>query len=344
MESVCHAYGRRRALDGVSFSLEAGQIGCLMGPSGSGKTTVLLCAAGLESVVGGRVRMRGKVVSESGRTLPPEKRGVGMLFQEFALFPHLTIAQNIAFGLPRRGVDAKRRVAETAEMCGIGGLLASYPHELSGGEQQRAALARALAPKPDLLLLDEPFSKLDGALREKLTRQMREILKPLGITALVVTHNQWEGFAIADVGGVINGGALCQWSAVYDLYHRPQCSFVADFVGDGALLKGRVVDAHRIETALGVMGDERRALGALAAPGDAVQVLLRPDDVAHDESGRRAQVLEKSFRGATIFYRLKLANDETVVADWPGGLNFSIGDNVGVAVKTSHLVFFPAID
>ena len=234
------------------------------GASGSGKTTVLLCIAGLEKISAGTIRLGEKTLSAPGVHIPPEKRGVGMVFQDCALFPHLTVAGNIAFGLRANGEGGKareKRVDEMAELCDISELRDAHPHELSGGEQQRAALARALAPGPELLLLDEPFSRLDEILRRRLSRDVRDILKSARATALLVTHNQQEAFAVADVGGVINQGAICQWDEVSELYRRPQCVFVADFVGDGAMISGKLVSDREVDGPLGRLSGDESAAG-----------------------------------------------------------------------------------
>ena len=202
-------------VDGFSLSLAAGSIGCLLGPSGCGKTTVLRAIAGFEPARAGRIQLGETVLSGPGIHLPPEKRRVGMMFQEYALFPHLTAAQNVAFGLRRlpRG-EQQRRVAELLALVGLGDAGARHPHELSGGQQQRIALARALAPSPALLLFDEPFSNLDGVMRERLSNEVREILKQARQTALLVTHNHAEAQTMADRIGVMDRGRLVRWDAV----------------------------------------------------------------------------------------------------------------------------------
>jgi len=227
-----HAYGAHRVVRGMSFALAPGRIGCLLGPSGCGKTTVLRCLAGFEPVLGGEIALSGRVVSKLDLQVPPEKRGIGMVFQDYALFPHLSVAKNVAFGLSRMAIDkADARAAAMLELVGLAAAHDTYPHELSGGQQQRVALARALAPAPDLLLLDEPFSNLDIDLRERLSLEVRAILKKAGTTAILVTHDQHEAFSLADEIGIIKDGTIEQWDSAYNLYHRPRTRFVADFVG-----------------------------------------------------------------------------------------------------------------
>lgn len=342
VNSVDHAYpGRAVGLGGVSLQVEAGQIGCLMGPSGSGKTTVLSCIAGLEPVSAGQIVINGQQMSSADKTVPPEKRKVGMVFQDFALFPHLSVADNIRFGA---GDQNGKAVDEMCELCGLSKLKDVFPHELSGGEQQRAALARALAARPQVLLLDEPFSRLDETLRERLARQVRDILKSRNLTSLFVTHNQHEAFMLADSGGVINQGVVCQWDEIYNLYRRPQCAFVASFVGDGALLRGILADGGKVEMEMGMLSGQSRHGGFLLAPGDAVQVLLRPDDIQLAENGQgvAAKVEERAFRGPTTLYALRLASGGRVFSQWPSHLNFHPGDEVKVRAQVKDLVLFPA--
>jgi iron(III) transport system ATP-binding protein len=208
------ARGLHTVVEGFTLALDAGRIGCLLGPSGCGKTTVLRAIAGFEPVRAGSVRLGDRLLSSATVHLPPEERRVGMMFQEYALFPHLTAAQNVGFGLRRLGHAARHaRVAEMLALVGLADAGGRYPHELSGGQQQRIALARALAPSPALLLLDEPFSNLDAATRERLTVEVREILKAAGQTAVLVTHNEAEAQVMADHIGLMHNGRLTRWGA-----------------------------------------------------------------------------------------------------------------------------------
>ena len=337
--NIDHAYPNKNVgVSGISLHVPSGKIGCLMGPSGSGKTTILSCIAGLEPVRAGRIVIGGKTVSEPHKTMSPETREVGMVFQDFALFPHLTVAQNIAFGNKNAAI-----VDEMCELCDLKQLRNSYPHELSGGEQQRAALARALATKPKILLLDEPFSRLDETLRKRLAKQVGNILKSRRLTALMVTHNQNEAFLLADVGGVINQGVICQWDDIYNLYHRPQCAFVAGFVGDGVLLRGKLIKKDTVETEMGTLIDDNiPADNFLLAPGDVVQVLLRPDDVELVDNGIPAQIEERAFRGPSTLYTLRLSSGNLIFSQWPSRFNFYPGDNVSVRAHIKDVVLFPA--
>ncbi len=342
VEELQHAYENQQAVRGLSFSLPRGAIGCLLGPSGCGKTTVLRCIAGFETPAAGRILLNGTVVSSMQTSLPPEQRRVGMVFQEHALFPHLTARRNIAFGLPDKN---EQRVQELAALTGITELLEKYPHELSGGQQQRVALARALAPRPDLLLLDEPFSNLDTGMRERLSLELRDIIKASGATAMLVTHDQYEAFAMADEIGVMREGRIEQWDIAYNLYHRPANRFVANFVGQGVFLPAKVLNAKQIEIELGILnGDIPHAcqIGCeVCGKGCLADVLLRPDDVMHDDNApTQAEVVHKAFRGAEIMYTLKLDSGRKVLALVPSHHNHALGERIGIRLDVDHVVAF----
>jgi len=235
------AQGMHVVVENLDLQLDRGHIGCLLGSSGCGKTTVLRAVAGFEPLLAGMIRLDGVTLSSASTQVPPERRRVGMMFQDYALFPHLNVRENVAFGLRRQARAAQQaRVQEMLDVVGLAQVADSYPHELSGGQQQRVALARALAPEPELLLLDEPFSNLDVDTRERLAFELRDILKATHHTALLVTHNQAEAFAIADrIGVMAAGGRIVQWDTPYNLHHHPVDDFVADFVRRETLLAQR---------------------------------------------------------------------------------------------------------
>ena len=335
VENLQHAYGEHVVVRGLAFTLARGAIGCLLGPSGCGKTTVLRCIAGFEPIQEGTIRLNGRIVSAPGVMVAPERRRVGMVFQDYALFPHLTIGENIGFGLRARA-GRVARVRELAELVGLSGALDKYPHEISGGQQQRVALARALAPGPELLLLDEPFSNLDIDLRERLSLELREIIKATGATAILVTHDQHEAFAMADEIGVLHRGHIQQWDNAYNLYHRPANRFVADFVGQGVFLPARALGANEVEIELGVLQG-----GGLPRNGKPLEVLLRPDDVVHDDAApTRAEVVHKAFRGAEILYTLRLASGRKLLALVPSHHNHALGERIGIRLDVDHVVAF----
>ncbi len=347
VENLHHAYGQTRVLNGVSFSLAPGAIGCLLGPSGCGKTTLLRCLAGFERVDAGSIDIAGERVSAPGLTVPPELRGVGVVFQDYALFPHLTVAKNIGFGLTKiPSAQISKRTSEMLALVGLEAEANAYPHELSGGQQQRVALARALAPMPKLVLLDEPFSSLDVELRESLSAQVRTILKKANATALLVTHDQHEAFALADEIGILRAGKIEQWDSAYRLYHEPATRFVADFVGQGVFLPARHIADDRVQTPVGTLHVESMptladASFANASDADALEVLLRPDDVIHDDaSPLTARVLSKAFRGAQFLYTLELDNGQRILSLVPSHHNHAIGEAIGIRLEADHVIAF----
>ncbi len=343
---VRYANRPQAAVQGVTLGLAAGEIGVLIGPSGCGKTTLLRAVAGLEDVAGGSIRLGGEVVGAPGRSVPPEQRRIGMVFQDYALFPHLTVGRNVAFGihdLPRG--EQAQRVREALDLVGLAGSEARFPHELSGGQQQRVALARALAPRPRLMLLDEPFSNLDVDLRERLAHEVRGILKTANATALFVTHDQLEAFAIGDRIGVLESGRLHQWDDAYALYHRPATRFVADFIGHGVFAPATLVQqgSHVVaRTALGDLTDIDGCLLPSSYPRGECDVLLRADDVVHDDAAPvRARIVRKAFRGSEFLYTLELAGGLTVMAHVPSHHDHTMGDWIGIRPQVDHVVTFP---
>jgi len=339
LNGVRVTYGDTVAVDDLSLSLASGEIGCLVGPSGCGKTSLLRAIAGFAPVAQGSIAIAGEMVTTRSWQMPPDKRAVGMLFQDLALFPHLPLSGNVAFGLrgwSRSAISA--RVAELLHLVGLEGLERRYPHELSGGQQQRAALARAMAPRPRLLLLDEPFSSQDVERRAQLAQEVRQILRREHVTALFVTHDQHEAFAIADRIGVMDGGRLHQWGTPYGLYHQPADLFVADFIGQGKLLAATVRDEHHLDTALGpVPGRIPPSFSA----GDPVYVLARPEDIIHDEASRyRATVVQRSFRGPDFLYTLALDDGAHVLCLTSSHDDRPIGERIGIRPALEHLVVF----
>jgi len=337
---INHAYDRTPVLQGVSFSVTPGMIACLLGASGCGKTTILRCIAGFEPVLSGTIAVDGIVVSAPGLSVAPEQRRIGVVFQDYALFPHLTVADNIAFGL-RHATAAERsgRVGDLLDIVGLGKLGDKYPQELSGGQQQRVALARALAPRPQLLLLDEPFSNLDVEMRERLSVEVREILKREHITAVLVTHDQNEAFNIADMIGIMKDGRIEQWDTPYRIYHEPASRYAADFIGTGLFLPGTVLANGQIQLELGAFTPDNPPDWPT---GTAVDVLLRPDDVLHDDaSPLQATVLHKAFRGAEFLYTLQLPDGGQVFSLVPSHHNHAIGEKIGIRLELDHLVAFP---
>jgi iron(III) transport system ATP-binding protein len=341
LDGIGKSFGACRAVDGLSLQLPQGAIACLLGPSGCGKTTVLRCVAGFEAVDQGAIRAQQRVLSEPDKTVPPQQRRFGMVFQDYALFPHLTVADNIAFGLHAlpAGLRAQRATA-MLEAVGLHQQRERYPHQLSGGQQQRVALARALAPQPELLLLDEPFSSLDVELRQRLSVEVRDLLKRLNTTALLVTHDQQEAFAVADLVGVMHEGRLEQWATPYDLYHRPATRFVADFVGEGVFVRGTVIEPNAVRTQVGVI---RAAAHRQWPAGSSVDLLLRPDDVIHDDASElRAEICQRAFRGAEFLYTLRMPDGTNLLSLVPSHHDHSLGEHIGIRIEPDHMVAFGA--
>lgn len=342
LQQVAIAYSGHTVVKDISFALNKGQIGCLLGPSGCGKTTLLRAIAGFEPVTSGSISLLQQIVSSGTVQQAPEQRQVGMVFQDFALFPHLNVADNISFGLGQLSrLARKAKVQQLLQLVGLPDLAKRYIHQLSGGQQQRVALARALAPQPKILLLDEPFSSLDSELREGLAREIRQILQQLDITTVMVTHDQHEAFAMADMIGVMQHGRLQQWASPYQLYHQPANRFVADFIGRGVLLPGSVLDNNTVATSLGHFTQPGTAQ---LAPGTAVDVLIRPDDIVQDNSSAiKATVHSKAFRGSHVLYQLQLTSGDTVQSLLLSHYNYSVGEQIGIKANLDHLVIFPRL-
>ncbi len=350
------AEGGNPAVASVSLGLAAGQIGVLIGPSGCGKTSLLRAVAGLEHLSDGSIKIDGQVLSDRALRvhMAPEARRIGMVFQDYALFPHLDVAANVAFGIHHLPAAQRRqRVEEMLQLVGLADAARRAPHQLSGGQQQRVALARALAPQPRLMLLDEPFSSLDVDLRERLAHELRGILKAAGTTALFVTHDQLEAFAVGDLIGVMNDGRLEQWDDAYTLYHRPMTRFVADFIGHGVFAPGRIVAKPNpssdpaacnaiVRTALGDLADSAECPLPEAYPEGLCDVLLRADDIVHDDAAAvQAQIERKAFRGSEFLYTLRLRGGEQVLAHVPSHHNHQIGEWIGIRAEVDHVVTFP---
>jgi iron(III) transport system ATP-binding protein len=340
VEGLNAGYDDLQVLNQVSFQLRPGEIGCLLGRSGCGKSTVLRCIAGFEPAWDGRILIDNAEVSSRGYSLPPEQRNIGMVFQDFALFPHLRVEDNVGFGL--RHLQRRERQARVQEMLAIVGMPAygqAFPHQLSGGQQQRIALARALAPRPTILLLDEPFSNMDVELREQLAREVRSILKQENNTAVLVTHDQNEAFAMADQICVINEGSILQQGSGYDLYHQPNSRFVADFIGQGVIIPATVESATSVMTDLGRITADSTID---AARGSVVDILIRPDDVIHDDDAEEsATVVEKAFRGANFLYFLRMDSGVEVMCLAPSHHDHRINERIGIRLVLDHLVIFP---
>jgi len=323
----------------MSCHINEGDLHCLLGPSGCGKTTALRAIAGFQPLHHGEIILNNERVSYPGYTKAPEKRHIGMVFQDYALFPHMNVNQNISFGLRNLSVKEKQHTTDQMlEIVGLSGYGERYIHELSGGQQQRVALARALAPAPKLILLDEPFSNLDIEMRERLSRDVRDILKSRGATGVLVTHDQHEAFSFGDMIAVMNNGQILQRDSAYNLYHSPMNRFVADFIGQGVFIEGTLTSHDRVKTPLGIVQGDRAYEWE---EGTKVELLLRPDDIVADTlGGLEGTVIQKAFKGAEILYTLQLKKDIEVLSLFPSHHNYEIGDKVKLRLELDHMVAF----
>ena len=338
LDQVTVQYDAIAAVSNASFSLAEGEIGCLLGPSGCGKTTLLRAIAGFESLASGNISLHGDFISTPKRTQAPEDRAVGMVFQDFALFPHLNVRDNIGFGLSKLSAGEKpQRILEMLELVGLVSVAERFPHELSGGQQQRVALARALAPSPQILLLDEPFSNLDAELRTQLAAEIRTLLKKNKVTALLVTHDQDEAFAMADKIALLNAGKIVQIDTPYKLYHKPGSLFAADFIGKGTVINVGI-------DAAGLLGNNLGSLSINALPedlGNTVKLLVRPDDIAYDEtSDTTLAIVSKSFLGPNYLYELALKDGQRVPCLTHSHIDIPVGNELPVRFDLRHVVIF----
>jgi iron(III) transport system ATP-binding protein len=324
LEAIAKSFGATHAVRGASLEVEHGELMAVLGPSGCGKTTLLRLIAGFEAPDGGYVQVGGETVAGTGVFVPPEKRRVGMVFQDYALFPHLTVEANIAFGLSRRPREERRGLTRrTLELVGLQHKAGRHPHELSGGERQRVALARALAPEPEVVLLDEPFSSLDATLRADLRREVELILRDAEATALLVTHDQEEALSLADRLAVMREGRIVQVGAPEEVYGRPASRWAAQFVGEVNVLAG-VARGGGVETELGRFDLRAPATGT-------VHVAVRPEQLelsaGHDGN---AEVVSREFRGHDVLYRLRHEGGRTVLVQLPSLELYDVGARVFV--------------
>jgi iron(III) transport system ATP-binding protein len=342
VRDLSHRYGDRRVVDRVAMAIAPGEVHCLVGPSGCGKTTTLRLIAGLEALQAGRIALNGRVLAEPGRSLPPERRRVGLMFQDFALFPHLRVAENVAFGLS--GVDRRRREARAGELLAAVNMTAyarAYPHTLSGGEQQRVALARALAPGPELMLLDEAFSALDTSLRAQVRDEALTLLREAGTPTLLVTHDAEEAIRVGDRIHAMQAGRVAQSGTPSELYARPVSPFVAGFFGPVNLFPGRVAGGL-VETPVGTAPADGLADGA------AVEAIVRPEALRVRSpprgGGLRARVLVRRDLGPVHLIRLRLADGSSVKVRQAGQVDAAVGEEVEIELDRRHLFVYPAGD
>jgi iron(III) transport system ATP-binding protein len=357
LDGVTKSFGPETAIEYLSLSVREGELLTLLGPSGCGKTTTLRLLAGLDRPDAGRIRVAGETVAGESRFVPPEDRDIGLVFQEFALFPHLTVAENVAFGIDDwSGDEREARVAELLDLVSLSGYGDHDPDDLSGGQRQRVALARSLAPEPDVLLLDEPFSNLDVALRKEMREEVRAIIKETGVTAVSVTHDQEEALSISDRVAVVHDGRVEQIGRPEAVFEHPESRFVADFLGQAGFLSGELKEGL-IET-----GVETLHAGMLEGlsreyDGAAVDVLVRPDDLAATPIGERSdgsrsegddppgegRIVTREYTGPAFVYGVELDSGELVHCQHNHAADLGVGQRVGVELTADHtLAWFPA--
>ncbi|SFG43379.1 iron(III) transport system ATP-binding protein [Halopelagius inordinatus] len=346
LSDVQKRYGTETAVSGVDLTVRDGELLTLLGPSGCGKTTTLRMIAGLTDPTAGTVTVAGDSVAGDGASVPPEKRDVGMVFQEFALFPHLTVAENVAFGLDDPDSEAAAaRVAELLELVGLEAYGDRTPDDLSGGQRQRVALARSLAPEPDVLLLDEPFSNLDVRLRVKMREEVRRILKEAGVTAVSVTHDQEEALSISDRVAIMNDGQIEQIGRPGEVFEHPESRFVASFLGQAGFLPARIGESS-VETPIGSY--DRGLLKGVTEEyvGATVDVLVRPDDLRATptaEANADGHVVRRQYTGPSFVYHVELSDGSVVRCLHNHAEDFEIGEPVAVALVADHtLAWYPS--
>jgi iron(III) transport system ATP-binding protein len=341
LEGIEKAFGSAVAVEGLSARIGEGEVLSLLGPSGCGKTTTLRTVGGLERPDAGTVELDGRTVADAGTDVfvPPEERNVGLVFQDFALFPHLSAAENVGFGIADRPDDEREtRVEELLELVGLASHAEHYPDELSGGQKQRIALARSLAPEPDVLLLDEPLSNLDIGLRVSMREEIKAILDEAGVTAIWVTHDQEEALSVADRVGIMRDGHLHQIGRPEDVFERPDSRFVASFLGQAGFLSARPDGGH-LETAIGEI-DADRCGDPDAARGTTIDVLVRPDDlravpVTGDESAH-GRITRRQYHGPSFVYRVETSGGDVVHCLHNHTDVFEVGQPVRVDLVADH--------
>lgn len=325
-------------IDNLNLNICEQEIISIIGPSASGKSSLLRIIAGFENVNSGRVKINGVIVDDRSKVVVPQNRQVGIIFQDLALFPHLNCEDNILFGISKHTPAEKfKRLNRLSNLLDISGILKSFPHEISGGQQQRIAIARALAPKPEILLLDEPFSALDEKLKETLMSDVKKLLQEEKITTIVITHNIKEAFEISDKIAFLDDKKIIQYDTAYNLYHKPLTKEIANFCGIGSFINGKVIDANHVQTKLGQFFGNTSQFTI----GSNVKVMIRPDDIIHDDnSTQSAKVIEKSFHGSDFLYKLELSDGERVFCYTPSHHNHALNEVIGIKPVIDHLIIF----
>ena len=338
IENISYSIKNNKILDRLSFDVLSEDIVSIIGPSAAGKTTLLRIIAGFDRIDSGHIKLNNNIVDNNLIFVEPHERKVGIIFQDIALFPHLTCKDNILFGISNQDVNMKNeRLGYLSKILNIEEIINKFPHEISGGQQQRVAIARALAPQPEILLLDEPFSALDEELKDQLIKDLRKLLKEEKITSIIITHNIKESFQIADKVAYLSSKKILQYDTPYDLYHKPKSREIANFCGIGSFLEGEVIDSNHIKTSLGILFGDTSPFNK----NDLVNVMVRPDDIIHDDhSTQSAKVIEKFFHGSDFLYKLELGDGQNILCYTPSHHDHSINEMIGIKAELDHLILF----
>ena len=338
IENVSLSIEGSSILENLNLNVPEHEILSIIGPSASGKSSLLRMIAGFENINSGKIKLNNSIVDDMVTKVEPQKRNIGIIFQDLALFPHLNCKDNILFGISKNCIDQKlNRLDRLASLLGISQILESFPHEISGGQQQRVAIARALAPKPEILLLDEPFSALDEELKDTLISDVKKLLKEEKITAIVITHNIKEAFQLSDKIAFLDNKKIMQCDTAYNLYHKPLTKEIAHFCGIGSFIKGSIVDHNHVSTNLGTFfGDTSKFI-----IGSNVIVMIRPDDIIHDDnSAQSAKVIEKVFHGSDFLYKLEINKVEMIFCYTSSHHDHSLNEVIGIKPAIDHLIMF----
>ena len=338
LQSVKITLDSKVILDDVNLKIETGEIVSLMGSSASGKTSLIRSIAGFHNISSGVIQIDGQIVDDSIRRSDVAMRNVGVIFQDLALFPHLTVRENICFGL--NNVDSaqqQNRAKKLEDLLDIENITNRYPNQISGGQQQRVAIARAIAPKPNLLLLDEPFSALDYELKDNLMNDIMKLIKSENITAILITHSAEEAFKMSDKIAFISNNTITQFANPYDIYHRPVSKEIANFFGISSYIKAKITDSSHINC---ILGDFVGMVDQFNKD-DKVDLLIRPDDIIHDDDSLfSAKVTEKTFRGSDFLYELELKDGQKIFCYAPSHHNHQVNEVIGIKLDLDHLVIF----
>jgi iron(III) transport system ATP-binding protein len=338
LQSVKIVLDSKVILDDVNLKIDTGEIVSLMGSSASGKTSLIRSIAGFHNISSGTIQIDGQVVDDSIRRSDVAMRNVGVIFQDLALFPHLTVRENICFGL--NNIDStqqQNRAKKLEDLLSIENITNRYPNQISGGQQQRVAIARAIAPKPNLLLLDEPFSALDYELKDNLMSDIMKLIKSENITAILITHSAEEAFKMSDKIAFISNNTITQFANPYDIYHRPASKEIANFFGISSYIKAKITDSSHIKC---ILGDFVGMVDQYNKDAK-VDLLIRPDDIIHDDDSLfSAKVTEKTFRGSDFLYELELKDGQKIFCFAPSHHNHQVNEVIGIKLDLDHLVIF----